>query len=314
MGIAIIIPDVSFSESNIGQVTPVGNNPLVSLSIFGDDSVVGGEEAASYTVGYNPANTTQRAIAWSIVSGSEYAAIGQLNGVLSVLQGASQNNVTIRVSSVDNPSITAEKQIVVTYSAAPGPDPGYTPLEDLTARLYLKNGTYFVTDVTLASGDYIKAKFASDGGHCVVGSRKVFNMDDDSNLIEVDNYGIGYLGIKSKIAGHYIYSASGVVNLTPYTIVAKETSLEIDPSLGTPLVGDTYTYNEALPIAIGALLLQNNTVTSPFNGDIYGVEIYGSGGQLKHRFIPQPDLTFLDEITGVSYTHSGSGTIIYADN
>ena len=309
MGIAIIIPDISFSELNIGQVTPVGNNPLVSLSISGDDSVVGGEEATSYTVGYNPANTTQRAIAWSVVSGGEYATIDQLSGVLSVLQGASQNNVTIRVSSVDNPSITAEKQIVVTYSAAPGPDPGYTPLEDLTERVYSNSSGHYITDITLDSTDKIKFKFTKFGGGTsgvLLGSRTSGTADDNSTMVEFGKFGIGYAGIKLKIAGKFHYSGQEMSQNTTYLVAGDATELITTPSLGNSVAGSDYAFSAPLPIAIMGLYLANGSVTDRPNMDFYGLEIYSQAGLLKHRLIPQSDLTLLDEVTNVTYQPVGT--------
>lgn len=308
MGIAIIIPDVSFSESNIGQVTPTGNKPLVSLSISGNDSVIGREDAALYTVEYNPADTTQRGVVWSIVSGSAYATIDE-GGYLTVLQGASGSSVTIRATSSKNGSIYAEKTITVTYEQQ------FTPLEELTARFNITTSAYFKINATLAEGDYIKAKFAhgkiSGSAGCVVGSRQLANADTDANYIEIDTYQLNYQAIKSKFGGRYFYPAQGAVRYSPYTVIAKVTSLEITPSLGNITEGEGYSYTSAIPMAIGAMLLANDSATSQFNGDIYGVEIYGSNGVIKHRYIPQPDYTLLDEVTGTSYSKTGTGNIIY---
>lgn len=307
MGIAIIIPDVSFSESNIGQVTPTGTKPLVSLSISGNDSVIGREDAALYTVEYNPADTTQRGVIWSIVSGSAYASIDE-GGNLTVLQGAIGSSVTIRATSSKNGSIYAEKTITVTYEQP------FTPLEELTARLTFRTNAYFVTDIVLAEGDYIKAKFSqarpSGTAGCIVGSRKLSNADDDSTLLEIDSTGLRFSGIKAKLGGRYFHSETAAVTNTAYTIIMKEDSVETTPALSF-VEGATYTYSASHPLAIGAMLLENNNVMSTFYGDIYGVEIYGSNGLLKHRFIPQSDLTILDEVTGTSYSNTGTGTLIY---
>lgn len=118
MGIALIVPDISFAGANLGQVTLQGNVPITGLDIFGPDSVVGAVAAATYLPEYTPANTTQRGVSWSIQSGSAYASINSASGALSVLQGAAAASVTIRVTSTTNSSIYADKTISVTYAAS----------------------------------------------------------------------------------------------------------------------------------------------------------------------------------------------------
>ena len=111
MGIAIIIPNISFSDTNLGQVTLSGNIPIVSIGINGPDNVT---NKANFTVAYNPKSTTERGVVWSVISGSQYATINSSTGELSVLSGASNNSVTIRVTSTSDNSIYAEKTVTVT--------------------------------------------------------------------------------------------------------------------------------------------------------------------------------------------------------
>lgn len=118
MGKAIVLDNVSFAGLNYGQVTPIGNVPLSSLAIVGQDSVTGGTEAATYSVNYTPANTYQRGVVWSITSGSEYASIDSATGVLDILPGANNSSVTILATSAYNPLITASKTISVTRASS----------------------------------------------------------------------------------------------------------------------------------------------------------------------------------------------------
>lgn len=90
---------------------------LTSLSITGSSSVSNASNEAQFGVTYSPSNTTQRGVSWSIVSGSDYAAIAQ-NGLLTVKNGASSNTVKIRATSKVNTSIYADKSVTVTYKAA----------------------------------------------------------------------------------------------------------------------------------------------------------------------------------------------------
>ena len=116
MGIAIIAKGADFSENNIGSVTPASIVNLLGLSISGPSTVTGTE--AHFDAVYNPSNTTQRGVTWSVESGSTYASINASSGVLTVLSGASNASVTIKATSNANPSIAATKTIAVTYQAA----------------------------------------------------------------------------------------------------------------------------------------------------------------------------------------------------
>ena len=87
---------------------------LTGLSVSGDSTVGNTGNKAQYSVEYTPSNTTQRGVAWSVISGSAYASIDQ-SGLLTVKSGANGNAVTIRATSEENTSIYAEKTVTVTY-------------------------------------------------------------------------------------------------------------------------------------------------------------------------------------------------------
>lgn len=129
MGLALIVPNISFESANLGRVTIAEDVPLVSLAVSGPDSVTGAEDAQQYSAAYTPANTNQRAVVWSIQSGGQYASISASSGMLSVLEGATAAAVTIRVTSSVNPSIYAEKTIAVTYQAEQILPAGATPCD-----------------------------------------------------------------------------------------------------------------------------------------------------------------------------------------
>lgn len=115
MGKAIIIKDISFANVSIGKVHAQGAKPLVALGIIGPAEVNGSTNAAVYTTTYMPINTTERGVAWSVVSGGLYASIDSSTGVLSINEGVSEESIVIRATSVENPSITVDKTITVTY-------------------------------------------------------------------------------------------------------------------------------------------------------------------------------------------------------
>lgn len=117
MGIAVISPDVNFGAVKIGQATIQGDVPISALAIAGDAVAIGNLDAAKYNAVYTPTNTTERSVAWSIVSGSSYAEINAATGKLTILEGADEDSVTIRVTSSADPDVFSEKTIVVSYQA-----------------------------------------------------------------------------------------------------------------------------------------------------------------------------------------------------
>lgn len=312
MGIALIVPDISFADENLGKVTLTGNIPITGLSITGPDSAIGAADAATFVPAFTPINTTQRGVQWSVVSGSNYASIDNSTGALSILSGASGAPVTIRVTSLDNNTIFAEKTISVTYSGS-----GFIPLEDLTARInFAARASVFKTDIVPSVGDYFKVKVAAIGSSygAFFGSRKLSTADDDSLMFERDNTRISYFSMRAKIYGTRYTSANEMAVGTRYTAIIKPDGVTVDPSLGD-FTSSSYTFSQAYPIAIGTIALADNTVISnSMSLDFFGLEIYGSNDVLKHRLIPQSDLTFLDEVTGVSYSPTSTVGLIYADD
>ena len=111
MGISLIVPGVSFSGRNLGQVTPSAAIPVDAIAIKGPSIVLG---QAQYKVIFYPTFTNQRGVSWSIVSGDAYATIDS-SGVVRAKTGASADSVTIRCTSTSNPSVIAEKTISVTF-------------------------------------------------------------------------------------------------------------------------------------------------------------------------------------------------------
>ena len=112
MGVAIIIPDVSFNQ-RMGEVTLVGNRAPKHLQIVAEDSYTA--YSAQLSVKYSPINTTARGVVWSITSGNDYASIDE-NGKLTINDNASSSPVTVRVVSSADGSISDLKTITVTHA------------------------------------------------------------------------------------------------------------------------------------------------------------------------------------------------------
>lgn len=112
MGIAVIIPNVNYGDANLGKVTLQQGVPLRSMTIVGPDEIT---EPTPFTVNFFPANTSQRGIVWSIVSGATYASINAETGELTPIVGAIVNDVVIRATSTADNTIYAEKTVSVSY-------------------------------------------------------------------------------------------------------------------------------------------------------------------------------------------------------
>lgn len=307
MGVAFIVIGANFAPAGLGKVTQTGNVPVEGISITGESSVAGGAGAATYVASFSPSNTTQRGVVWSIVSGNTAASISASTGVLSILPGASLANVTIRATSTGNPSVTADKSIVVTYSGG-----GFTPIEELTACINFqsKNG-HVDTDIVILSTDKVRCKFACGDSGTIFGSRLSSSSDDNGTNLAVDSYGLGYRGLKAKFFGTLRVPANQVAFGTVYYVEIDANTYDVTPSLGSISSSDL-TYSESIPISIGSLKFANGTFGESFIGDVYGLEILGENGAVKHRLIPQSDLTFLDEITQIAYPCVG--TVVYREN
>lgn len=113
MGLALIIPDIDFSNSNLGRVTITGDVPVRGIYIDGPGSV--DSRGAQFEALFIPQNTSERGVVWSIVSGSEYATISAA-GVVAPLPGALFSPVTIKAVSTSDANVFATKDLIVTAS------------------------------------------------------------------------------------------------------------------------------------------------------------------------------------------------------
>lgn len=120
MGKAIIIPDLDFRACNLGEVTLVDDAPLQALSILMPDAITGVD--VQMIVGYIPASTSQSNVAWSLGEENDYVTLSS-GGLLRIRDDAHDVPVVVRVDSLDNPTISAQKTIMVTSS-------NYIPLPD----------------------------------------------------------------------------------------------------------------------------------------------------------------------------------------
>lgn len=209
MGKAIKLPGSLFAGANLGTVTELSDAPVQSLAIIGDDTVVGTQDAATYTVSYLPSNTYQRGVVWSIDSGGEYATIDASTGVLTILAGAALSSVTIKATSSYNVSVYATKVVVVSFTAdniwdAALADQNFSQYMTGMTKLYenaeaiVKNGsalgnaiTQPITSLTQNFVVLIDVTIGTNAANAAIVSRIA------------DNFGFGYVNSAWWIGGNW---------------------------------------------------------------------------------------------------------------
>lgn len=145
-GIAIIVKDMSFADSNLGQVTFAGQTiPITGIAITNSGTTVPlNASTLTLTVAYTPANTTQKAVTWSITSGGTYATINQ-NGVVTLRNLVANAQFTVKVQSAVDATINATKTFtVVSSNMIENIKAGYKV--DASSGEFVENSSYISTD------------------------------------------------------------------------------------------------------------------------------------------------------------------------
>ena len=90
---------------------------LQSLTIIGDTVIQ--SDCYQFTVECTPTNANEQRVIWGIESGSEYATIDSSTGLLTIDSSANNSSITIKATSLDDSSIYATKDIIITYENVP---------------------------------------------------------------------------------------------------------------------------------------------------------------------------------------------------
>lgn len=115
MGRVISIRDFSADE-NIGSVGLKNYDKFLAVNITGPTSIISADNTAKLGLAFIPADTEDKAVAWSIVSGSEYASIDN-EGNITIKEGANDSEVIVRVQSLVYDIVSDKAAIKVTYNA-----------------------------------------------------------------------------------------------------------------------------------------------------------------------------------------------------
>lgn len=104
-----------FAEHLSVMTTPKEDIEVVGINIVGKNSIFG--TLGEYSVSYFPSNTTQKGVAWSIVQGTEYAAISG-EGIVVLNDQANESTIRIRATSLHNSSVYSDFTLTATYNSS----------------------------------------------------------------------------------------------------------------------------------------------------------------------------------------------------
>lgn len=315
MGVCINVPGANYSAKNLGVAHPTNALPIEAIAVIGSQSIIG---ASVYFARLYPIFTTQRSIAWSIVSGDSYATISG-SGVVTPASGAISQEVTIRCTSIDNPSVYGEKTIIVTDDASM-PTIGTTIKFDGNCAIDTGINASMPTEiqVTLASLSISEWRNSSQSikNSTLIGGR-VSNSNSRRD-IQAESYSSGNF---QKLNG----LAYGVGNTSK-----SITGLSISPSDELYLAqGPTFyqyndtvlertsqdTFDSTVHYIIGA---QNNNGTIDYtyasHDTFKRVKIYATeGGTLLRDFVPATkngEQGMWDYVSQTFFSNVGTGTLI----
>lgn len=236
MGTAIIIPKISFADSDMGKVTISTERPLEGLAIYGPDTVYDETDHAQYYIKYFPAGTSERGVVWSIESGSEYASINANTGVLTVLTGADEDTVVVKATSTENSSIYTYKEITVT---------NYIPHTIVPLSYIAVDGLRYVdTGIDAAADLVVKADFKIANITINNTTDRQFAYSDTLNVStsyskKWDSFTVNYTGALKSYSLASFYDR-GLVTSSPSgsTLFNKTTNQQVSLNLtGSELAG-----------------------------------------------------------------------------
>lgn len=304
MGLALIIPNISFSGASLGQVTPLGG-ALTALSIVAESSYIG--ESAQLGVSYTPISTSERAVAWSIISGGSYATINNA-GLLTILARANNSSIVVRCASLVRPEIYDEKRIFVTYYQS-----------GVTAFLRLTGTAYFGPVAVISATDKIEAKIRFRGAasgqyaYCAFGGRNTDQSDANSVCI-YGRYADPRLAIELP-GGKRCWIDTYAEYVDETIIVRLEPNACYINDVSKTLLDRQNQWLGDQEILIGAMYVNNSQAPSPIfpssEVDFYYLKVTDANNIIKANIVPQQDGTIIERVSGDIYTLLGTGSATY---
>lgn len=314
MGVCIIVPGANYSAKNLGVAHPTEVLPIEAIAVIGSDSIVG---AAAYYAKLYPVFTTERNIAWSIVSGGTYATISA-TGVVTPASGAISQTVTIRCSSVDNPAIYGEKTISVTDDASL-PTIGTTIKFDGLSAIDTGINASMPTEIQVTLAEMYPASWATLPGTSAHTSILIGGRESSSSkrrdiqleavgqtaAINVIVFGVG--GVSKNIENLSLSPSAELYLAQGPTFYQYNETTEARTSQDT--------FDSSVHYVIGA---QNNNGTIQYtyasHDKFKRVKIFATeGGTLLRDFVPATQNGvpgMWDYVSQTFFTNIGTGTLI----
>ena len=307
MGIAIIIPGVSFADNNLGKVTLGSGDDtdtikVTSITISGDSIVNTESNSATYSVAYTPSDTTQKGVTWSIESGGDYATIDQ-SGVLTV---KGTGSVVIKATSKYNSAVVARKTVSTTlYNVEPSEPVNVQKLEYIGTE----GGNYLQTAVTLKTGRKVFAKANLHNVDSPTSTMRQFVLHDGSTYCIGNTY-------KEKIFSAYlpfrkIQTTTPLVGVVEFTVSKYTADLTLD---GTAVDDATVSNNNQGESANVKLYANGSASLQHKRVDIYSYKVEEDGTALINLVPVLKDNKpcFHDTVSDTYLEITGSQNIYYA--
>lgn len=221
MGLAILVKGVSFADNNLGTVTRA--EAIESLSITNGILVYNTLNKAKLVAVPTPQNVV-RDFLWAVDEGSSYASIDQ-DGVLTVLSGANKSSVTVSVTSLIDPTVSATATFLVSYCN------GLTSTGvvgcKLTNGLIATTTNTGIVDTTLREigtlPQYQLVKLKSTFEFTIAGNLYFAILDNDFNIIKTGSATAANIKTGINITGSdganakYIYYALDLWTISGYS-------------------------------------------------------------------------------------------------
>lgn len=302
MGLAIIVPGISFDDANLGKVTLSGNVPIRGIYINLEDSYIGA--TVDLKCSYLPANTTQRNVIWSIESGNEYASVS--GSVLIIREGANNNDVVVKCTNVSNPSISANKTIKVTYNQS-----GVIPLSWIKTGY----GNYVDTGIKLSTTQKYTLYWICDTAQTsqTIGVRDSDRAVDGLMVVGVNSELRVRLFSQPRVFANSLSEVNGKVLKTVIDNVdGKITTIDVDTDivLQTTDLGKGNSTNNIYLFCINNYGTPETRIT---DSTIKRFTVEESGQNILDLkpYLYKGTPVFIDEISGTTFNINGTNEINY---
>lgn len=285
MGVAIVVPGADFRANNVGSVTPTRTLALEAVAVIGPSTAF---VSAQYVAAFVPTFTTQRAVVWSIASGSAYANIDN-NGLLTVRPGVSGETVTIRCTSAVDANIYAEKSIQVTsvelayYDWITSDGTDFIVMPGLPGKT---SGRVIVRSTLTGANTYVwMCQFAANSSQA-----RIAAYNNGSSKVSAYVGSAGAQNFANKVADViYRYEWTLGLNSTGGVNVYNDATSELvgsKASTNVEMSGLVYIFRYGVGASSQSLPADTNPSLTPVGAKFYGMVVYDNDNNKLAEYKP----------------------------